>query len=151
MPMRNRWPNKCRWPTNAPRAKPVAHCADNRLSLGLSWTTYNFRSCLFVFYLFCFSVVFWTVVAVQRPSRWLLRRMFFHPLNGTKHGSPPSLTTRDREMVYVLQVRIEPRDLNLRPLTPQSVTLPTLPGAGYSIMRSNLFLQIVVSGSNTHA
>ena len=30
-------------------------------------------------------------------------------------------------MVSVLEVRIEPGDLNPRPLTPQSVTLPTLP------------------------
>ena len=33
---------------------------------------------------------------------------FFHPLNGTEHGSHPSLTTRDRELVSVLEVRIEP-------------------------------------------
>ena len=37
---------------------------------------------------------------------------FFHPLNGTEHGSPPSLTTRDKELVSVQEVRIEPRDLN---------------------------------------
>ena len=31
-----------------------------------------------LFVLFCFCVVFWTVVAVQRPSRWLhCRRLFF--------------------------------------------------------------------------
>ena len=55
---------------------------------------------------------------------------YFHPLNGSKHGSHPSLTTRDRELVSVLEVRIESGDLNPRPLTPQSVTLPTLPRAG---------------------
>ena len=44
--------------------------------------------------------------------------------------SQPSLTTHDRELASVLKVRIEPDDLNLRPLTPQSVTLPTLPRAG---------------------
>ena len=55
---------------------------------------------------------------------------FFHPLNGSDHGSHPSLTNRDRELVFVLEVRIEPGDLNPRPLTPQSVTLPTLPRAG---------------------
>ena len=55
---------------------------------------------------------------------------FFHPLNGSGHGSHPSLTARDREPVSVLEVRIEPGDLNPRPLTPQSVTLPTLPWAG---------------------
>ena len=52
---------------------------------------------------------------------------FFYPLASTEHGSQPSLTTRDRELVSVLEVRIEPGDLNPRPLTPQSVTLPTLP------------------------
>ena len=79
-------------------------------------------------YCFSFCVVYWTVVAVQRPSRWLhRRRLFFHPLNGTEHGSHPSLTTRDRELVSVLAVRIEPGDLNPRPLTRQSVTLLSLP------------------------
>ena len=69
-------------------------------------------------------------MAVQRPSRRLhRRRLFFYPLTGTEHGSQPSLTTRDRELVSVLEVRIEPGDLNPRPLTQQSVTLPTLPRA----------------------
>ena len=80
---------------------------------------------------FCFCVVFWTVVSVQRPSRRLHRRRAFDPLNGTENGSQLSLTTRDREQVSVLEVRIEPGDLNTRPLTPQSVTLPTLPLAGW--------------------
>ena len=85
---------------------------------------------MFVLFLF-FWVVFWTVVAVQWPSRRLhRRRLFFYPLTGTEHGSQPSLTTRDRELDSVLKVRIEPGDLNPRPLTPQSVTLPTLPRAG---------------------
>ena len=48
---------------------------------------------------------------------------------GAEHGSQPSLTTRDRELVSVLEVRIEPGDLNPGPLTPQSVTLSTLPRA----------------------
>ena len=52
-----------------------------------------------------------------------------YTLNGTEHGFQPSLTTRDRELVSVLEVIIEPGDLNPRPLTPQSVTLPTLPRA----------------------
>ena len=84
---------------------------------------------LFFVFVFCFCVVFWTVVAVQRPSRSLHRmRLFFTYLtNGTEHGSQPSLTTRDRELVSVLEVRIESGDLNPRPLTQQSVTLPTLP------------------------
>ena len=38
-------------------------------------------------------------------------------------GCRVSLTTRDREQVSVLEARIEPGDLNRRPLTPQSVTL----------------------------
>ena len=33
---------------------------------------------------------------------------FFSPLNGTEHGSQPPLTTRDRELVSVLEIRIEP-------------------------------------------
>ena len=51
---------------------------------------------------------------------------YFYPLTGTGNGSPPSLITRDRELVSVLEVRIEPGDLNPRPQTPQSVTLPTI-------------------------
>ena len=51
-------------------------------------------------------------------------------LNGIENGSPPSLTTPDRELVSVLEVRIEPGDLNRRPLTPQSITLLTIPRAG---------------------
>ena len=54
---------------------------------------------------------------------------FFYALNGTEHGSQPSLTSRVRELFYVLEVRIEPGDLNQRPPTPQSVTLPTIPRA----------------------
>ena len=57
------------------------------------------------------------------------KKTFFYPLNGTEHVFQPSLTTHDRELVSVLEVRIEPGDLNQRPLTPQSVTLPTLPWA----------------------
>ena len=56
---------------------------------------------------------------------------FFYPLTGTEHGSQPSVTTHDRELVSVLEVRIEHGYLNPRPLTQQSVTLPTLPRAGY--------------------
>ena len=57
---------------------------------------------------------------------------FFYPLNGSERGSHPSLTTRDRELVSVLEVRIEYGDLNQGPLTPQSATLPTPPRAGCS-------------------
>ena len=59
-------------------------------------------------------------MAVQQPSQRLHHRgLFFHPLNGTKHGSQPSMTPLDRELVSVLEVRIEPGDLKLRPWTPQ--------------------------------
>ena len=79
---------------------------------------------------FFFWVVCWTVVAIQWPSRRLHHlRLFFPSLNGAEHGSQPSLTTNDRELVSVLEVRIEPGDLNPRHLTPQSVTLPTIPQA----------------------
>ena len=50
-------------------------------------------------------------MAVQRPSQdFTLGDYFFYPLTGTEHGSQPSLTTRDRELVSVLEVRIEPGD-----------------------------------------
>ena len=42
-----------------------------------------------------------------------------------------SLTTSERELVSVLEVSIEPGDLNPRPLNQQSVTLPTLPRDGW--------------------
>ena len=74
-------------------------------------------------------------MAVQRPCRRLhCMRLFFPPLNKTEHGSQPSLTTRDRELVSVLEVRIEPGDLNQGPLTQQSVTLPTIPRAGLYVL-----------------
>ena len=100
---------------------------------------FRFLSSLLIFFLFLSFlfflgggvwVVFWTVTAVQRPSRRLHRRCvyFFYPLSGTEHGSQPSLTTRDRELVSVLEVRIEPGYLNPRPLTPQSVTTHSTTG-----------------------
>ena len=79
---------------------------------------------------FCFSfrIVFWTIVAVQgQVEDSTVWDLFLYPPNGTENGSPPSLTTRDRELVSVVEVRIEPGDLNTRPLTPQSVTLRTIP------------------------
>ena len=80
-------------------------------------------------------------MAVQRPSRRLhRRRLFFYPLTGTEHGSQPRLTTRDRELVSVLKVRIEPGDLNPRPLTPESVTIPTLPRAAFSVPALSLLI-----------
>ena len=89
-----------------------------------------------VLYLFvCFWIVFWTVAAVQRPSRRLHRSWLFcfYPLTSTEHGSQPSLTTRDKELVSVLKVRTDRGDLNPRPRTPQFVTLPTLPGARHHL------------------
>ena len=72
-----------------------------------------------------------------------------------ERGSQPFLTTCDRELVSVLEVRIEPRDLNPRTLTPQSVALPILPRAGvdtnilryinsdliYMVLKSKIFIQ----------
>ena len=51
-------------------------------------------------------------MAVQRPSQDSIVGDFFYPLNGTENWSPPSLTTCDGELVSVLEVRIEPGDLN---------------------------------------
>ena len=67
---------------------------------------------------------------------------FFHPLNCTKYGSHPSLTTRDKELVSVLELRDEPGDLNPRPLTPQSVTLPTLPWTSYLFLFGYLYFSL---------
>ena len=50
---------------------------------------------------------------------------FFLPLNGTEHGSPPSLTARDSELVSVPEVRTKHGYLNPRPLS-LSTQLPTL-------------------------
>ena len=102
------------------------------LDISLCWNFILMRIHILIFvFCFCFWVVFWTDLAVQRPSRRLhRRRLFFYPLAGTELGSQPSLTARDRELVSVLEIRIEPGDLNPRPLTPQSVTIPTLPPAG---------------------
>lgn len=33
---------------------------------------------------------------------------FFHPINGSEHGFPPSLTTRERELVFVLEAIVMP-------------------------------------------
>ena len=60
-------------------------------------------------------------------------RLFFTPLNGTEHGSRPSLITRDRELLSVLEVRIEPGASDSE--APKSVTLPTIPRAGIVIMK----------------
>ena len=68
------------------------------------WWSVSLWTPLRCFVLFCFWVIFWTVVAVQRPNRRLhLRRLFFYPLTGTELGSKPSLTTHDRELVSVLE------------------------------------------------
>ena len=69
-------------------------------------------------------------------------RLFRPPLNGTEPGSQPFLTTRDRELVSVLEVRREPGDLNPRPLTQQSVILPTIPRGG--TMRTSYILKTLL-------
>ena len=69
---------------------------------------------------------------------------FFYPLNVSGGGSHPSLTTRDRELVSVLEVRIEHGDLNPRPLTLQSVTLPTLPWAGWCEFFNCFFFSVTL-------
>ena len=56
------------------------------------------------------------VLALFSEQLWLLNGQvddatvgnFFHPLDGTEHGSPPSLTTHDRELASVIEIRIEP-------------------------------------------
>ena len=74
-------------------------------------------------------------MTVQRQNLRLDRiGDFIHSLKGKEHGSPPSLTTRDREQVSVLEVSIKPWDFNPRPLTPQFVTLATLPRTGRECM-----------------
>ena len=75
------------------------------------------------------SIYFNFLCAVPRDdviesTRFLMRLPVIIP-----PWSQPSLTTRDRELVSVLDVRIESGDLNPRPTTPQSVTLPTIPRA----------------------
>ena len=91
-----------------------------------------------LFYFIFIFVLFWgsflnscgcsTVKSKTPPQETI-----FYPLTGTEHESQPSSTTRDRELVSVLEVRIEPGDLNPRPLTSQSVTLPTLSRAGICV------------------
>ena len=73
------------------------------------------------------------------------RLLFTHLINRTENGSPPPLTTHDRELVSALEVRIEPWDLNPRPLTLQSVTLPIIPRVGYRYKKKEkekMFIQI---------
>ena len=71
------------------------------------------------FVCFVFGSFYSLLLGLFNGSRRLhRRRLFFYPLTGTEHESQPILTTRDRELVSVLEVRIEPGDLNPRPLTP---------------------------------
>ena len=84
----------------------------------------------FFFILVQFSELWWLFNGQVEDST--VEDLFFYPLNGTEHGSAPSLTTHDRELISVPEVRMVPGDLNPRPLTPQSVTQPTLPRAGYT-------------------
>ena len=94
---------------------------------------------------YTFLVLFWLCVGFLNScgcsttkSKTPPQETIFSPLTGTEYGSQPSLTTRDRELVSVLEVRIEPGDLNPRPLIPQSVTLPTLPRAGQQLNQKSI-------------
>ena len=98
--------------------------------LGILYKLYSVGiggSVLFLFVFGLFSEQLWLFDGQVEDST--AGDYFFYPLTGTEHGSQPSLTTRDRELVSVVEVRIEPGDLNPRTLAPQSVTLPTLPRA----------------------
>ena len=63
----------------------------------------------------------------------------FSPLNGTEHGSAPSLTTRDTELVSNLVVRIELWDLNPRPLN-VAVRQSTNSTMGLAVRRNSYLL-----------
>ena len=109
------------------------------LILHLSFMHHIFTLCfnqLQHLHFLCHQVMFRFVFVEFSKQLWLFNGQvddstagdfFFTDFNGTEHGSHPSLTTRDRELVSLLEVRIEPGELNPRPLAPQSVTLPTLP------------------------
>ena len=66
--------------------------------------------CVFVFVFGKFSEHLWLFNGQAEDST--VGDYFFYPLRGTEHRSQPSLTTRNRELVSVLEVRIEPGDLN---------------------------------------
>ena len=75
---------------------------------------------LLYFYIFfqfqyCFLNSCGCSTAKSKTPPW---EIFFCSLDGTENGSPPFLTTCDRELVSVLEVRVEPGDLNPGPLTP---------------------------------
>ena len=56
---------------------PIGHCGRNTHFRRICFSVPNFN---FKYICFCFWVVFWTVVAVQRPSRRVhRRRLFFLP------------------------------------------------------------------------
>ena len=81
-------------------------------------------------FLFCFVGSFLNSCGCSMAkSKTPPQETIFYPLTGTDLGSQPSLTARDRDLVSVLEVRIEPGDLDPRLLIPLSVTLPTLPRA----------------------
>ena len=80
-------------------------------------------SLVFVFGFLQFSEQLWLFNGQVDDST--AEDFFFTHLTGKSVGPiHPCMTTRDRELVSVLEVRIERWDLNPRPLTPQSVTLP---------------------------
>ena len=101
---------------------------------GLFFTARFFYGCFLLLLLGSFLI---SCGCSTAKSKTPPQETLFYPLNGTEHGSQPSVNTRDRELVFVLEDRIEPGDLNPRPLTPQSVTLPTLPRVGLKKIFTN--------------
>ena len=101
---------------------------------------FSISSVLWVLEVHFFKTGYWRFIFFAQVSEqlWLFNGQvedsticcFFNPLKDTEHRSPPCLTTLDRELVSVLEVRIEPGDLNQRLLTPESIILPTIPLAG---------------------
>ena len=119
------------------------------MNILIEWTLDFPIYCLFFIYFFIYFLFFgsfWNSCGCSTEKFKTLPQetIFFYPLAGTELGSQPSLTACDRELVSVLGVRIENGDLNLRRLTLQSVTLPTLPQAGIEIMQFYVAMEICI-------
>ena len=56
----------------------------------------------------CYSVVAEPLWLVSSQVEDSTARDFFHRINSTENGSPPPLTTQNRELVSVLKVTVEP-------------------------------------------
>ena len=100
-------------------------CAHILFRFDVSYKAIKIFVYIFKKYIYFLFVCFWVVFVNSHQVEDSTAGDFFYPLNDTEHGFQPSLTSRDSELVSVLEDRIEPGDLNPRPLTPQSVTLPT--------------------------